>query len=61
MIDLGRRLMKVTRQYAIPLIVNDRVDVALAIGADGVHVGQVRIVRKHKPCTRIQEIHSCQA
>jgi thiamine-phosphate pyrophosphorylase len=28
------------RQYGIPLIINDRVDVALAIDADGVHLGQ---------------------
>lgn len=28
------------QQYHIPLIVNDNVDVALACGADGVHVGQ---------------------
>src|SRR5271169_3131782 len=26
--------------FGVPLIVNDRVDVALAVGADGVHVGQ---------------------
>lgn len=26
--------------YHVPLIINDRVDVALAIGADGVHIGQ---------------------
>ena len=38
------------RAAGIPLIVNDRVDVALAIGADGVHVGQedlpVDVVRR---------------
>ncbi|GLC44016.1 hypothetical protein PLESTB_000220200 [Pleodorina starrii] len=32
--------LKVCRQYGVPLIINDRVDVALAVGADGVHVGQ---------------------
>jgi len=36
----GRQLLKITRARNIPLIINDRVDVALAIGADGVHVGQ---------------------
>ena len=39
MIVLGKKLMKLTAGK-IPLIVNDRIDVALAIGADGVHVGQ---------------------
>ena len=35
-----RALLAVTRLARVPLIVNDRVDVALAAGADGVHVGQ---------------------
>ncbi|MDG5767256.1 thiamine phosphate synthase [Balneolales bacterium ANBcel1] len=33
-------LLHKLRPMGIPLIINDRVDVALAIGADGVHVGQ---------------------
>lgn len=32
--------LALTRKAGIPLIVNDRVDIALAAGADGVHVGQ---------------------
>ncbi len=40
LLALGRSLMQRTRAAGIPLIVNDRVDVALALGADGVHVGQ---------------------
>ena len=39
MIDLGRELHNVTRDANVPLIVNDRVDVAIAIQAEGVHVG----------------------
>lgn len=31
---------KVTDRYGVPLIVNDRADIALAVGADGVHAGQ---------------------
>lgn len=33
-------VQKLTRKRGIPLIINDRVDIALAIDADGVHVGQ---------------------
>ncbi len=34
------QLLPVCRQYQVPLIINDRVDIALAVDADGVHVGQ---------------------
>ena len=40
MIELGQELRDLTRLAGVPLIVNDRLDVALAIEADGVHVGQ---------------------
>lgn len=40
MIALGKALLPLTRAAGVPLIVNDRVDVALALDADGVHVGQ---------------------
>ena len=36
----GKQLASITRAAGIPLIINDRVDVALAINADGVHIGQ---------------------
>lgn len=36
----ARALVALTRARRLPLIVNDRVDVALAAGADGVHLGQ---------------------
>ena len=38
--DLALKVKEITRKYNVPLIINDRVDVALAIDADGVHVGQ---------------------
>ena len=40
MVEEAKALLKITRPAQVPLIVNDRVDVALAVGADGVHVGQ---------------------
>jgi thiamine-phosphate pyrophosphorylase len=40
MAEAGRSLQALLAPHGIPLIVNDRVDVAQAIGADGIHVGQ---------------------
>ena len=37
--ELGRELRDLTRDADIPLIVNDRVDLAVALNADGVHLG----------------------
>jgi len=34
------QLRKITRDAKVPFIVNDRLDIALAVDADGVHVGQ---------------------
>ena len=39
-IALARRLKKMLTGRAVPLIINDRIDVALAVDADGVHIGQ---------------------
>ncbi|MGO3617276.1 MAG: thiamine phosphate synthase [Pseudolactococcus laudensis] len=39
-LEQALRVKKVTGHYQTPLIINDRVDIALAIDADGVHVGQ---------------------
>ena len=39
-VELGRALKKLLAPFQVPLIVNDRLDVALAIGADGLHIGQ---------------------
>jgi thiamine-phosphate pyrophosphorylase len=38
--EAGRALLAHLRPLGVPLLVNDRIDVAHAIGADGVHVGQ---------------------
>lgn len=42
-IQKAQTLKKMLSLYRIPLIINDRVDVALAAGADGVHIGQADI------------------
>ena len=34
------KLRKIKKKYNVPLIINDRVDIAMAVNADGVHVGQ---------------------
>lgn len=39
-INLVSKALEVTRKHGVPLIVDDRVDVVLATGADGVHVGR---------------------
>ena len=38
--DTAVRVREVTSRLGVPLIVNDRVDIAIAVDADGVHVGQ---------------------
>ncbi len=38
--ELGERVREITRRARVPLIINDRVDLALALEADGVHVGR---------------------
>ena len=49
-INLGAKLLEITRKYNVPLIINDYVDIALELGADGVHLGEtdpeIRFARK---------------
>lgn len=39
-ITLGNALKQLLTPLNVPLIINDRVDVALVVGADGIHIGQ---------------------
>ena len=39
-ISLAEKVHELTKKYNVPLIINDRIDVALAMGAEGVHLGQ---------------------
>lgn len=49
-ISLAEKVHKLTQKYSIPLIIDDRIDVAMAVDAEGVHLGQsdmpVDIARK---------------
>lgn len=45
--ELALRVKKITREKGVPLIINDRVDIALAAGADGVHIGQSDLPAKN--------------
>jgi thiamine-phosphate pyrophosphorylase len=40
LLDRARIAAKVCREHAVPFVLNDRPDLALEVGADGVHVGQ---------------------
>lgn len=48
--ELALRVKEITTKYNVPLIINDRVDIAMAVDADGVHIGQsdlpANVVRK---------------
>lgn len=43
--ELAVRVKKITEPCQVPLIINDRIDICIAAGADGVHLGQ-----KDIPC-----------
>ena len=49
--ELAVRVRAIARRFGAPLIVNDRVDIALAAGADGVHVGQSDL-----PCAAVRRL-----
>jgi thiamine-phosphate pyrophosphorylase len=45
------KLKQLAQNYQVPLIINDRLDIALAVGAEGLHLGQddlpLTLARKH--------------
>lgn len=49
--NLAHKCKKITDKYDVPLIINDRIDVAMAVNAAGVHLGQ-----SDMPCTIAREI-----
>lgn len=38
--EMAKAVKTITDAYEVPLLINDRIDIALAVGADGVHLGQ---------------------
>lgn len=55
--DTAKKLVALSRVSGVPLIINDRVEIALAVGADGVHIGRddgdVWALRKSLPAGMI--------
>ena len=45
------RIKAICHHYNVPLLINDRVDIALAVEADGVHIGQSDL-----PCRVVRQI-----
>lgn len=43
----ARTIQKITKKAGIPLIINDRLDIALAVDADGVHLGDEDLPLKY--------------
>ncbi|MBQ9155447.1 MAG: thiamine phosphate synthase [Eubacterium sp.] len=39
-IAIAEKVHHLTKKYNVPLIIDDRIDVAMAVGAEGVHLGQ---------------------
>ena len=40
-LEEAREIKELCRKYNVPFVINDNVDIALAMDADGVHVGQI--------------------
>jgi thiamine-phosphate pyrophosphorylase len=49
--ETAKRVHEITKKAGVPLIINDRVDIALAINAEGVHIGQSDL-----PCEIVRKI-----
>ena len=49
--ELANRVKRVTDAYNVPLIINDRVDICMAVDAAGVHLGQ-----KDLPCREARRL-----
>jgi len=45
--EFAKEALKIARQHKVKIIINDRVDIALALKADGVHLGQDDLPPEH--------------
>jgi thiamine-phosphate diphosphorylase / hydroxyethylthiazole kinase len=54
---LAQQTLKLCSKYNVPLLINDRIDIALAVGAAGVHIGQsdmpIAVARRLLPAKSI--------
>lgn len=56
LVQIATRLHSATQSYKVPLIINDRVDVALAVGCEGCHIGQDDM-GTHPSCIEINDYY----
>ncbi|KZS98422.1 TMP-TENI-domain-containing protein [Sistotremastrum niveocremeum HHB9708] len=56
-LEIAKRSKEICHRYGVPLLINDRIDIALAMNADGIHIGQsdmpIEIARKLLPAGSI--------
>lgn len=38
--EMALKMKELCEEYQVPFVINDRIDIALAVGADGIHLGQ---------------------
>ncbi|KAI0674972.1 Hydroxyethylthiazole kinase [Trametes maxima] len=59
-LQIAQASKEICHKYNVPILINDRIDIALAIGADGVHIGQtdmpVDVARRLLPRTRSSHV-----
>lgn len=39
-LELAKKIHTITKKYSVPLLINDRLDICLALDAEGIHLGQ---------------------
>lgn len=59
LVERARRLHAITQQFNVPLLINDRIDVALAVGCEGVHIGQDDLGRFLSPPSAGKPVVDC--